>query len=326
MVEITATKNDDGMRLSRFVLRNTHRLPHSLMYKSFRRKRIKVNGKNAKADTRLRPGDVVEMYLNDEFFEFPESMKTEFRTQPRLDDSRWRVVWQDARLAILYKTSGVLSHGDASSTPTLLGSYTNQLIDTGEYNPETANRFAPALCNRLDRGSEGLLICAKQYPALRDMNQLIHDDYLTRRYLCVTVGVPQQGTHEAYLSRNRGERTVTIHQQEKEDAKPIETGVRVLEESGGLALCEVVLYTGRTHQIRAHLADLGAPILGDVKYATGKQPVRYPRGSFALCANELEFLETIPEGHSLQDFAGRVFTASMAQLPDDWQKIKRADF
>ncbi|MDL2325405.1 RluA family pseudouridine synthase [Ruminococcaceae bacterium OttesenSCG-928-A16] len=320
MRQFTANKNEDGQRLSRFVLSVTQNLPNSLLYKSFRNGRIKVNGKKATPETRLTPGDVVELYINDEFF-----APTQNTPAPSAASSNvvFGTVWQNSDIAILYKPAGLLCHSDITGQPTLLGAFTASIIASGEYAPAAENTFAPALCNRLDRGTEGLVIAAKNYTTLRDMNELIRQNLVQKKYLCVTVGTPPKGVHHAFLTRDKKTKTVAIAAATSPGAKAITTGVKILEKQQNLALCEIELLTGRTHQIRAHLAFLGAPILGDRKYGNPAANRQYQAKTQALCAYTLAFANPLPQTNTLQYLAGKTFAATGAALPTFWQKLHK---
>ena len=167
MKRFTATANDEGVRLSRFVQSVTTGLPTSLLYKSFRNKRIKVNGKKAAPDARLCAGDLIELYINDEFFP-PEAAPARPAKPSRPKQPRVQVVYEDGNIAVLYKPAHLLCHSDRTGDANLVDAFTQYLAEKGEYVPGGENRFAPALCNRLDRGTEGLVIAAKNYAALRD--------------------------------------------------------------------------------------------------------------------------------------------------------------
>ena len=161
MKQFTATANDEGVRLSRFVQSVTRGLPTSLLYKSFRNKRIKVNGKRAAPDARLAAGDLIELYINDEFFP-PESAPARPAKPARPKQPKVQVIYEDQNIAVLYKPAHLLCHSDRTGDANLVDAFTQYLIEKGEYQPGGENRFAPALCNRLDRGTEGLVIAAKK--------------------------------------------------------------------------------------------------------------------------------------------------------------------
>ncbi len=369
MKSFTASANDAEMRLSRFVLRVTHHLPNSVLYKSFRTGRIKVNGKKAAPDARLQQGDLVQLYLNDEFFaaDMPGSHPKKDAPCPAnlvsgsaaMGDPTpsFEILFENEHMAVLFKPVGLLSHSDVSGAPSLLGQYTSALIQRGDFSPTAENGFAPALCNRLDRGTEGLVLVAKTYPALRDANALLRQGYIQKTYLGITVGTPPQGVHHALLARDKAAKTVQVTawapvtlesapantleeaqasavkgsppysahsgvpngQPEHNGKKPITTGVSVLETHGGLSLCEINLITGRTHQIRAHLAFLGAPLLGDVKYGNPAANRRFGQVGQLLCAHSLAFAESLPDGNTLAAFAGRRFTAPQDTVSTWWK-------
>ena len=175
----------------------------------------------------------------------------------------------------------------------------------GEYDPHAEQRFAPAICNRLDRGTEGLVIAAKSYAALRDMNAIIRDNQMKKEYLTITVGTPPAGRHIAWLQHSEKNNKVRIHAREAEGYKQIITEVTPIRQNGPFTLCRIGLITGRTHQIRAHLAYLGHPVLGDIKYGNRKMNERTGLKTQALCAQRLTF-DRIPQENILHELSGRV--------------------
>ena len=330
MREFIAGENDQDVRLSRFVLRVTHNLPNSVLYKSFRNKRVKVNGAKATPDQRLSLGDVIQLYLNDEFFPTNHPSAThigkpscsnlplQFSHNTVTPKKPITTEYEDPALAILFKPQGMLSHSDATKDTTLLDAFTGYLIEKNEYNPDTSNGFAPALCNRLDRGTEGLVIGAKRYDALRDMNEIIRLGHLEKYYLCITTTPPPEGVHNAFLLRDRGNKTVSISQAMVPGAKAISTGVKVIQASASLCLCEIQLITGRTHQIRAHLNFLGAPILGDKKYGNPAINKTHSLKTQALSAYRLTFGQSLPQNSTLGYLAGKNFTTTQGIVSNWW--------
>ena len=196
MKSFIAGPNENEVRLSRFVESVTHQLPRSLMYKAFRNKRIKVNGKRADPDTRLATGDRVELYINDEFF-LPDAAQPKPKTPRRQPPVT--VIYEDGNFAVLYKPPHLLCHSDRTGDANLVDAFSAYLEKKGEYDPHAEHRFAPALCNRLDRGTEGLVLAAKTYPALRDLNRIIQENLMKKEYLTITVGAPPAGRHIAWL-------------------------------------------------------------------------------------------------------------------------------
>ena len=285
MKKFIAGENENGVRLSRFVESVTRDMPRSLLYKSFRNKRIKVNGKRGEADTRLSSGDVIELYINDEFF--PEKPVVPAKKPPRRQPPV-KVIYQDENIAVLYKPAHLLCHSDRTGDANLVDAFCAQLQASGEYDPKAENRFAPAICNRLDRGTEGLVIAAKKYTALRDMNEIIRNDWMKKEYLTITIGAPPAGRHVAWLQHSEKGNKVRIHAHESEGYKKIITDVTVIRCIGPFALCRIGLITGRTHQIRAHLAYLGHPVLGDPVYG-GKRKENFGLTGQCLHARKLAF-------------------------------------
>ena len=215
------------------------------------------------------------------------------------------VIYEDANFAVLYKPAHLLCHSDRTGDANLVDAFAAYLEAKGEYDPHAEQRFAPALCNRLDRGTEGLVLAAKSYTALRDLNAIIRDDLMKKEYLTITVGAPPAGRHIAWLQHSEKNNKVRIHARQSEGYKQIITDVTVIRQSGPFALCRIGLITGRTHQIRAHLAYLGHPVLGDIKYGNHKMNERTGLKTQALCAQRLTF-GRIPEENSLNYLSGRV--------------------
>lgn len=263
--------NDAGQRLDKFIRKGMPNLPQSLMYKYIRKKRIKVNNKRAEISTILQVGDVVDMYINDEFFVKPET-RYDFTGAP----SKLDILYEDENIMLLDKKAGLLCHpDDREYVDTLITRIKKYLYEKGEYKPDEENSFTPALVNRIDRNTGGIVIAAKNAESLRIMNaQMKQRTNLKKFYLCVCHGIMERdsGLLEGYLLKDEKKNNVKIFKHPCEGAKEIRTKYKVLgrDYDKQLSLVEVELMTGRTHQIRAHFASIGHPLLGDGKYGTNK--------------------------------------------------------
>ena len=295
MRTITINKNDAEQRLDKFLTKRFKTMPTSLMYKYIRTKYIKVNGKKCDISTRLHEGDIITLYIKDEFFQAPQYDTYDFLKAPiKLD-----IVYEDENIIILNKPAGLLCHPDESyHFDSLLARLQHYLYDKREYDPKSENSFAPSLANRIDRNTGGLVIACKNSESLRILNQKIKDRELKKLYLCVVHGIlkKKQGTLTDYLEKNENQNRVYISSKPSKTGKTIKTGYRVLSEFNNMSLLEVDLLTGRTHQIRAHMAYIGHPLVGDGKYGTNKQNKDTTLKWQALCSYKLIFQFTTDSG------------------------------
>ena len=288
MREFTIGKNDAGQRLDRFVAKNLPLLPPALLQKYIRLKRIKVNGKGSKRDVRLETGDILQLYINDEFFDKPNEENL-FLTvfKPQLN-----IVYEDENLLLVDKRPGLSVHADETEkVNTLINHIQAYLYQKREWNPKWENAFAPALCNRIDRNTGGIVIAAKNAETLRIINEKIRAHELEKSYLCITVGRPKrpEGKIEGFLLKDEAKKEVRFFHKPVPGGKTAVTLYRTLESRGGLSLVECRLLTGRTHQIRVSMAEIGCPLLGDGKYGKGDVNRRYHETRQALYSYKLRF-------------------------------------
>ena len=306
MREFTIGKNDAGQRLDRFVSKNLPLLPPALLQKYIRLKRIKVNGKGAKRDVRLCSGDVLQLYINDEFFDKPNEENL-FLTlfQPKLD-----IVYEDENLLLVDKRPGLVVHADETEkVNTLINHIQAYLYQRKEWNPRWENAFAPALCNRIDRNTGGIVIAAKNAETLRIVNEKIRAHELEKSYLCVTVGRPKPaaGKIEGFLLKDETKKQVSFYRRPVPGGRSAMTLYKTLESRGELSLVECRLLTGRTHQIRVSMAEISCPLLGDGKYGNGAVNRRYHETRQALYSYKLAF-PLPPDAGILNYLRGREFT------------------
>ncbi len=295
MKELIVNENDAGQRMDKFLSKAVPLLPKNLLYKYIRLKRIKLNGKRCEISTRLSSGDLISLYINDEFFE-KDIDKSYLKAPAALD-----IVYEDENILLVNKHCGLVVHEDENGGyDTLINRILHYLYDKKEYIPDDENSFIPALCNRIDRNTSGIVICAKNAESLRIMNQKVKDRELAKRYLCITVGIPEKkdATLKGYLRKDEKLNQVKVAREPFQDAKTILTGYKMIkaDREKQLALLEVDLITGRTHQIRAHLAFEGYPLLGDGKYGINRINRQYNIKTQALCAYKLTFKFTTDAG------------------------------
>lgn len=316
MKEFQINRNDAGQRMDKFISKAVPKLPKNLMYKYIRLKRIKLNSKRCEISSRLSEGDVVSMYINDEFFE--ESVGTqEFLSAP----AKLEIIYEDENIMLCDKPCGLVVHEDESGTAdTLINRILHYLYDKGEYSPDRENSFTPSLCNRIDRNTGGIVICAKNAESLRILNQKVKDRELEKKYLCVTAGIPLKKSAQlkAYHQRNEQTKVVKVSRTPFTGCKTMITQYKVISQNKELdiALLEVKLVTGRTHQIRAHMALEGHPLLGDGKYGSNKLNRQFGLKTQALYSYKLKFVFTTDSG-CLEYLNGRSF-----EVKNVWFKEK----
>lgn len=306
MKEYRITSNDSGQRLNKFLAKAVPLLSGGQMHKYLRLKRIKVNGKRADAAYKLCEGDAVQLYLNDEYFDAPREEEA-FR---RITEPRVRIVYEDDNILLADKAPGMVVHTDEhGDTNTLIANIQAYLYRSGAWDPDAAASFAPALCNRIDRNTGGIVIAAKTAEALRILNDRIKSHELKKRYLCVVLGEPRpsSGRIENFLRRDEVRKQVTLHRTRVPGSKTAITLYRTLASRNGLSLVECSLLTGRTHQIRAHMASIGCPLLGDGKYGKNERNKPYGETGQLLYSYQLTFAFDGDAG-ALNYLNGRTFT------------------
>ena len=315
MKEFTIGSNDAGQRLDRFLAKAVPLLPASLAQKYIRIKRIKLDGKRCQRDTRLCEGDKLQLYINDEFFDQPREDNA-FLTvaTPKLN-----IVYEDEHILLVDKRPGlaVHPHDGAEYGRTLIDHIQAYLYQKKEWSPRGENSFTPALCNRIDRNTGGIVIAAKTAEALRVMNQKIKDRELDKRYLAIVEGTPKprEGSLKGYLFKDAKQNRVFVTDTPQPGSKTCQTNYKVMTSAGGLSLVECELITGRTHQIRAQFAHAGHPLLGDGKY--GKLNKNFDRNYQALYSYKLTFTFTT-DAEGLQYLNGKSFRVDKVDFVEEY--------
>lgn len=304
MRKFIINENDSGQRADKFIMKVSE-IPKSLMYKFIRTKKIKLNRKKFEISYKLQTGDVLEFYIDDTFFKDKSGDAPDFMNA----STDINVLYEDNNIILINKPDGVIVHSDRNNSGnTLADSVKNYLYKKGEFNPYTEASFAPAICNRLDRNTSGIVIAVKNASSLREMNECIRNRKVHKKYLCLTVNTPAEksGIIKAWHFKDENSNKVFISDDKKDGCKEIITKYRVLKSTDNLCLNEIELVTGRSHQIRASMAHIGCSILGDTKYGIKSANDRFNVYHQALCAYSVafEFEETSP----LYSLNGRTFS------------------
>lgn len=262
-MEIKITEKESNQRVDKFIKRWIKEAPLSFIYKLFRQKDVKVNGKKVDIQYILQDGDTLSIYLKPDLL---DKFKKEYVEKPVNAD--FEIIYEDENILIANKPRGLLVHSDEKEKQfTLSNMLVSYLIKKGEYDPHNSYGFVPGPCHRLDRNTTGIVVCAKNLPAMQQLLQLFRDRTQIRKtYTALVKGkINQSGTIDIPLIKdpNKGMvRSGTL----KEGAKTAITEYRRTKQYSNCALVSVELLTGRTHQIRAHFSMIGHPVIGDGKY------------------------------------------------------------
>ena len=313
MKQFMINGNEAGQRFDKYLAKLLREAPKSFVYKMLRKKNITLNGKKATGNEKLNQGDEIRLFLSDETY-----LKFSGKESAPRANTELSVVYENSDILLINKPSGMLSQPDETKEPSLVEYVTGYLLDTGAVTEEELVTFRPSVCNRLDKNTSGLVAAGKSLAGLQALSELFHDRTIHKDYLCIVKGILKEQTHiRGYLKKDSRYNKVTVYKNKVQDAQPVETVYTPLGNNGKTTLLKVRLVTGRTHQIRAHLASEGYPLMGDAKYGdrvfNKKCRERYGLNHQLLHAFSLTFPQL--EG-CLCEVSERTFHAELPELFD----------
>lgn len=324
MREISIQKNEAGQRMDKFLAKYLNKAPKSFFYKMMRKKNITLNGKKAAGNEQLKQGDIIKLFLAEDTIEkFMDHPQPKKKKKPAEKPAKLDVLYEDEAVAFINKPVGMLSQKASPSDFSLVEYFIEYLLENGKITEEELHTFHPSVCNRLDRNTSGIVAAGKTLQALQGLSEMFRDRTLRKYYLCLVKGrVEQDQRIKGYLVKNAKTNKVTVstsqvNQSEAgKDAVAIDTEYKVLAGNGNATLLEVHLITGKTHQIRAHLASIGHPIAGDYKYGNrsfnDRLKKEYGLSSQLLHAYRLEFPKNC--AGDLESLSGKVIKAPVPAL------------
>ncbi|GAA0078329.1 RluA family pseudouridine synthase [Clostridium sp. CTA-5] len=263
-MKIEIGSNEAGQRLDKFLRKLLKDVPLSAIFKALRKKDIRVNGKKQNEKYFLEEGDIVEI----KYIQSKQDKKEKFI---KVDSSGIKITYEDENLLVIEKWPGVLVHPDQNGNEATLTDYAlSYLNEKGAYIPENEITFTPAPCNRLDRNTSGIVMFGKTFEGLKAVNEAIREDRVKKYYMALAKGKIKDGLYTGYILKNQETNISKVYKKEVPNSKKIAMEVTTVQTNGAYSLLEINLITGRSHQIRAHLAYLGNPIIGDNKYGDKK--------------------------------------------------------
>lgn len=319
MKQFIIGENEAGQRFDKYLAKLLKEAPKSFFYKMMRKKNIVLNGKKATGNEKLKSGDQVRLYLSDETFENFAGKATVSKAVCKLS-----VVYEDKDILLINKPAGMLSQPDKTGKPSLVEYVIGYLLTKGEVTERDLFTFKPSVCNRLDRNTSGIVAAGKSLRGLQMLSALFHERSMSKYYLCITEGVIEKENHiRGYLHKDEKSNKVIVSEKKRKDSLPIETRYQPLGNNGTLTLLKVELITGRSHQIRAHLASVGHPIIGDHKYGSRVKNQMYGEKYHLehqlLHGYRLSFPE-MPEEY--RHLSNRVF---LAPVPELFQQVLKKE-
>ena len=321
MKELIIHDNEAGQRLDKLLRKYLSEAPGSFIYKMLRKKNIVLNGKKATGNEHLKKGDSVKLFLADDTIAKFQASKPEHMQQLK-GTVKLDIIYEDHNVLFINKPSGMLSQKAKESDISVVENVTAYLLNSGQLTSEDLRTFRPSICNRLDRNTSGLIVAGKSLAGLQQMGELFKERTLKKYYLCIVKGRIQEPAHiRGYLFKDEKTNTVHLSSRQLKDSLPIETEYMPIAWNAEMTLLKVHLITGRTHQIRAHLASTGHPLLGDYKYGNRNWNDRYKKDwkieDQILHAYQLSLPAMKQE---LENLSGKTFYAKVPDL--FWNLIK----
>lgn len=319
MQELHVTENEAGQRLDKLLAKFLNQAPKSFLYKMMRKKNIVLNGKKCTGNEKLKQGDSIKLFFSDETIEKFSAGTYAIPKKEKIN--MLPIIYEDEQVLLMNKPIGVLSQKAKDSDVSAVEILINYLMETNQLSKEQFRTFHPSICNRLDRNTSGILVAGKTLPALQEMNRFFKERTIAKYYRCLVKGrvIKNEEYIKGYLVKDQKTNKVSITKKKTEEGVPIETEYCVIQSNDEVSLLEVHLITGKTHQIRAHLASIGHPIIGDYKYGD-KQINEMYRQAYGLKSQLLHAyrLEMPSSNGSLAYLNDKKF---VAELPDKFIKI-----